>query len=729
MVNNVMTMGHDSRVYHDMMRVVEGHHYDPHQLLGLHDLPQGDRIIRLWRPGAEHVYLELKGEVVEAQRVHEAGFFELRVPGSTEALDYKVYHTSGQLSYDPYAFLPTVGEMDQYLFNQGVHYQLYHVLGGRLAEHQGVLGVKFAVWAPSASTVSLVGDFNHWDGRTNPMRSLGVSGLWELFVPGLQEGEKYKFEILTQQGDRLVKADPYAYSSELRPATASVVADVDRFHWEDDEWMQRRTAEVNQQKPMNIYEVHLGSWRRDHGQFLNYRTLAHQLADYCLDMGYTHVELLPVAEHPLDQSWGYQVTGFYAVTSRFGSPEDFQYFVNHMHKAGIGVLVDWVPGHFPTDAFSLARFDGTHLYEHCDPRQGFHPHWSTNIFNFGRTEVANFLIANALFWLDVMHIDGLRVDAVASMLYLDYGREQGQWIPNCYGGKENLEAIEFIKHMNSVVHQRYPGVLTIAEESTSFSGVSRPVEQGGLGFDLKWNMGWMNDTLRYFSKDSIYRHYHHNDLTFGLLYAFSERFISVFSHDEVVHGKGSLLSKMPGDYWQQFANLRLLLSYQMCQPGKKLLFMGAELGQWNEWSADSQIEWELLQFPIHDGLHQMVKELNHFYLNEPALWQQDFHHEGFEWVDLHDRQNSVVAYLRKGYDRILLCVHNCTPTYHENYYLHHQNVRSLREVFTSDDARFGGSDKHNPHPEIVHNEHGHAVGVRLHLAPLATMIFEIEHHF
>ena len=486
-------------------KLLQTDNHDPHAILGLHHNPAGERVIRLWRPGANQIFLEVFGSIVEAKQVNPAGLFEYAVPENTMAGDYRVYHHGGFLGHDPYAFLPTFGELDLYLFGKGVHYQLYRMMGGRLAVKQGVAGVKFSVWAPAARSVSLVADFNHWDGRVNPMRSLGRSGVWEIFIPGIGEGEKYKFQIKTQSGEVLLKADPIALASELRPLTASVIANTQRMQWNDDTWMQKRVMQKNQPQPMTVYEVHLGSWKKKNGQMLNYREIAQELAVYCLDMGFTHVELLPIQEHPLDESWGYQVSGFYAVTSRFGTPEDFQWFVNHMHEQGIGVILDWVPGHFPTDHFSLGRFDGTCLYEHEDPRQGFHPHWGTYIFNFGRNEVANFLIANALYWFDQMHVDGLRVDAVASMLYLDYGRENGEWIPNQYGSKDNLEAIEFFKHLNSIVHEYFPGVLMIAEESTSFTGITHPVESGGLGFDMKWNMGWMNDTLTYFQKDMLFR--------------------------------------------------------------------------------------------------------------------------------------------------------------------------------------------------------------------------------
>jgi len=703
-------------------KIMRLHHLDehnPHSLLGLHATPDGMKVIRIYRPGAKHVHLEYKGEVVEAQAAGDAGLFEFKVPATTTNRDYRIYHQNGLLAHDPYAFLPAIGDLDQYLFNKGVHYQLFNVMGAKRITHEGVDGVRFTVWAPSAKRVSLVADFNYFDGRVNPMRSLGASGIFELFVPGLKEGEKYKFEIKTQTGQIKVKSDPYGTYSELRPLTASIVADVDSFAWEDWEWMGKRVHQVATPHPVNIYEIHAGSWRKKDGHPLNYRELVQELVPYLAKMGYTHVELMPIQEHPFDESWGYQVSGFYAVTSRYGAPQDFQWFVNYLHQHNIGVILDWVPGHFPTDDFSLARFDGTALYEHEDPRQGYHPHWHTNIFNFGRSEVSNFLIANALFWFEKMHVDGLRVDAVASMLYVDYGREDGQWIPNIYGGRENLEAIEFFKHLNATVHERFPGVLMVAEESTSFTGVTHPVLQNGLGFDMKWNMGWMNDTLRYFSKDMIYRHYHHNDLTFGLLYAFSERFLLALSHDEVVHGKGSLIAKMPGDMWQKFANMRLLHSYQICQPGKKLMFMGGEIGQWNEWWCKSEIEWFLLEYPTHHGLQKMVSELNHFYLQNPALWERDFDPTGFSWVDFSDLENSVISYLRHSERQTLLCVHSFTPNYHEKYFIKLANVKEIQEVFNSDAEKYGGSGKLNQNIEI-------SDGIVVHLAPLSTMIFEVR---
>lgn len=712
--------------YDHMQRIVRNVHHQPHAILGLHSYFNEGKVIRLWRPGATQVFLEVKGSIVEATRIHELGIFEYLVSEETTRNDYRVYHQNGLLAQDPYSFLPSFGELDQHLFGKGVHYELYNQMGGRLTTHEGVSGAKFSVWAPNAKSVSLVGDFNFWDGRANPMRVLGYTGVWELFIPGLVAGEKYKFEIHTQQGIKLLKADPYAISSELRPSTASVLAKIDDYDWKDQQWMEEKKHKSHLSQPVTIYEVHIGSWKMPYGCFMNYRQLAHELAAYCQEMGFTHVELMPIQEHPLDESWGYQVSGFFAPTSRHGTPEDFQYFVDYMHTHHIGVILDWVPGHFPTDEFSLAKFDGSSLYEHADPRQGYHPHWHTNIFNFGRNEVSIFLISNALYWLEKMHVDGLRVDAVASMLYSDYGREEGEWIPNIYGGRENLAAIEFLKHLNSIVRQRCSGAMMIAEESTSFTGVTHDVMQGGLGFDYKWNMGWMNDSLRYFAINPIFRNYHHQDLTFGLIYAFSERFVCALSHDEVVHGKKSLLSKMPGDMWQQFANLRLLLSYMMCQPGKKLLFMGAEIGQWNEWNCKKELEWFLLGFPTHKGIQKMVKDLNHFYLRQPALWEKDFHCETFEWVDFHDIHNCVISYLRKGKNEKLLCVHNFTPQYYSHYFIHTHALEYIEEVFNTDAEEYGGSGKRNAFPETVRNDNGRAIGVRISLAPLATMIFKVK---
>lgn len=692
----------------ELALLAEGRHHDPHRFLGLHKTSTG-QVIRLWRPGAETIYLEVLGQVVEASRVSDLGLFEYVPKEQIGSNDYRIYHRSGLLANDPYAQMPTIGEMDTFLFNKGCHYSLYSVLGANVKK----TGTQFAVWAPNARSVSLVADFNHWDGRLCPMRSMGVSGIWELFVPGIGQGEKYKFEIHTKQGDLRVKSDPMSFYNELRPLTASIVYNVDEYPWRDTEWKKQPLN-----APLNIYEVHLGSWKSYETEFPNYREIAVDLAKYCKEMGFTHVELMPIMEHPLDESWGYQVTGFFAVTSRYGTPADFQFFVDHMHLEGIGVILDWVPAHFPTDDFSLNRFDGTALYEHEDPRKGIHPHWHTAIFNYGRKEVANFLIASALFWLEKMHIDGLRVDAVASMIYLDYGRKAGEWIPNPDGSNFNVEAIEFIKHLNSISHEKHPGALMIAEESSSFSGVTHA---DGLSFDLKWNMGWMNDTLRYFCKDPIYRKFHQNDLTFSLLYTFTEKFMCVLSHDEVVHGKGSLINKMPGPDWQKFANVRLLYSYMICHPGKKLLFMGGEIGQWNEWYCKSNLDWYLLQYHLHQGLFEMVRDLNHFYLKQSPLWQDDFDWYGYEWIDFSDAQNSVISYLRKGGGKSLACAHNFTPEFHAQYWIPLKGAKKIREVFNTDASQYGGSNQLNP--EITTSNEGFMVA----LAPLATMIFEVEY--
>ncbi len=610
------------------------------------------------------------------------------------------------------------GEMDGYLFGKGRHYQLYNVMGGRIKSHEGSDGAAFTVWAPNAKQVALMGDFNDWNGTTHSMKNLGVSGVWEIFVPGLKEGDRYKFAIETQMGQILIKSDPYAYFSEIRPKTASRLFDVDRFVWSDQAWKagQRQDA-----RPLNVYELHLGSWKKG----LNYRELAVEIADYCKKMGFSHVELLPVSEHPLDESWGYQVSGFYAVTSRFGTPEDFQYFVNHLHQEGVGVIIDWVVAHFPKDDFGLAYFDGTALYEHDDDRKKVHPHWKTHIFNYGRHEVSNFLLANSLFWFEKMHVDGIRVDAVSSMLYLDYGREGDDWIPNSYGGKENLEAIEFLKHMNSVVHQFFPHAIICAEESSTFPSLSLPLEWGGIGFDLKWNMGWMNDTLRYFQRDPYFRSYHQNELTFGLLYAFSERFMLILSHDEVVHGKGSLISKMPGDDWQKFAQMRLLYSYMMCQPGKKLLFMGGELGQWEEWNCKGSVAWHLLQHERHLHLQTLVRAINHFYHEHSSLWENDFNDEGFQWIDFHDQKNCVISYLRKGIAERLLCIHHFTPNPLPCYFIPLRSVKKVHEVFNTDATKFGGSGRVNTEVEFVYDNENERIGFNIEIPPLATVIMEV----
>lgn len=695
------------------VQALHGHHcYCPHDFLGLH----GD-IIRTWRPGASELFVEVEGKVHPMDRVDDRGLFALRVPEGTHHHNYRIFHSDGRRTLDPYVFSPSFGEMDQHLFSRGIHYNLYELLGARLCTHEGVAGARVTVWAPNATGVELLCDRTHWRQEL-PMRNLGGCGVWELFVPEMSAGEKYKFAIFTRDGRRLEKTDPAALAFEHRPKSAAIVTDMYGYTWGDDEWMEKRRWTRPLEGPLNIYEVHLGSWRDCGG----YYWMACELAAYCKQMGYTHVELLPITEHPLDESWGYQVTGYFAPTSRFGSFQDFQAFVDTLHRNGIGVILDWVPGHFPNDAFGLAQFDGTYLFEHANPLQRHHPHWGTHIFNLGRAEVSNFLISNAVFWLEHMHIDGLRVDAVASMLYRDYGREGEQWVPNQYGGREDLESIEFLKHLNAIVHQRCPGTLMIAEESSAFPAVTQPVDQGGLGFDLKWNMGWMNDTLSYFEVDPFFRRYHQNKLTFGQMYAYSEKFVLVLSHDEVVHGKCSLLNKMPGDQWQQFANLRLLLSYMTCQPGKKLLFQSGEIGQWNEWNCKSPVEWHLLDHEPNRQLHRMVAELNHIYLANPALYERDHDSSGFEWIDFSDTHNSVLVYLRKASSQTCLCIHNFTPNYHHDYRVPVHGVKRVELLFSSDAADYGGSGKGGQIPSA-------AIGsdyLEIELPPLATLIYTIE---
>ncbi|HYY88421.1 MAG TPA: 1,4-alpha-glucan branching protein GlgB [Chloroflexota bacterium] len=589
-------------------------------------------------------------------------------------------------------------DFDLYLFNEGTHVRVYQKLGAHLTvADDGTHGVFFSVWAPSAEAVSVIGDFNSWDWQATPLQNRGSSGIWEGFVPNLDQGTLYKYSIKPRTSwQRIEKADPYGFASELRPLTASVVWDLDRYTWQDDSWIAQRRERQSFQRPISIYEVHLGSWKRvpETNGFLTYRDLGQQVADYCHDMGYTHVELLPISEHPFDPSWGYQTVGYYAPTSRFGTPDDFKAFVDILHQAGIGVLLDWVPAHFPRDPHGLAWFDGSALYEHADPRQGEHPDWGTKVFNYGRHEVRSFLLSNAVFWVEEYHIDGLRVDAVASMLYLDYSRQEGEWIPNQYGGRENLDAISFLQRMNEVVHTECPGVLTIAEESTAWPQVTRPPYMGGLGFSLKWNMGWMHDTLEYISKEPVHRRWHHHDLTFSLLYAFHENFVLPLSHDEVVHGKASLLHKVPGDPWQQFATLRLLFAYMWGHPGKKLLFQGSDFGQGDEWTEAHSVDWHLLQWPWQRGLQRCVADLNRLYRAEGSLHQVDFDWRGFEWLESHDNENSVFAFLRRGLhpDDCLVVVCNFTPVPRERYSVGVPYGGGWREVLNTDAEMYGGGN-------------------------------------
>ena len=630
-----------------------------------------------------------------------------------------------------YQFPQILTEFDLHLIGEGTHYKNYEKLGAHVREVKGVNGVHFAVWAPNAEAVSVIGDFNKWDGNSHKMRMLGSSGIWEIFIPGLSEAEIYKFNIKSKSGEVLEKADPYAFSSEIRPKSASIVYDIDKYTWNDAKWLSEREHHNALDAPISMYEVHLGSWMRvpeDGNRYLTYRELAKKLAEYVKEMGYTHVQLMPVTEYPLDASWGYQTIGYFAPTSRFGKPEEFMYFVDYMHQNGIGIILDWVPAHFPKDGHGLARFDGTCLYEHADPRKGEHQDWGTLIFNYGRNEVRNFLLSNALFWLDKYHIDGLRVDAVASMIYLDYSRQPGEWIPNQYGGNENLEAIDFLKRFNEVLHSTHPGVLTIAEESTAWTGVSRPTYLGGLGFSLKWNMGWMNDTLRYFSKDPIHRKYEHDNLTFSLLYAFTENFILVLSHDEVVHGKRSLLDKMPGDFQQRFANLRALYGYMYGHPGKKLLFMGGEIGQWWEWNHYESVHWHLLQYESHHGLQRYVRDLNRLYQSEPALYEVDFDYHGFEWIDFRDAEGSIISFIRRGKnpEDFLVFVYNFTPVARMGYRVGVPKGGFYKEVMNSDSGSYWGGNMGN-FGGIWADEmpwHGRAASLSLTIPPLSMVVMK-----
>ncbi|SHI73732.1 1,4-alpha-glucan branching protein GlgB [Thermoclostridium caenicola] len=718
---------------------IQGLNKNPHAVLGMHSL-DGAVVVRVFNPHSQKVTVRdvHSGRCYPMEKTDERGFFEAVIE-APDLFAYQLVHTTtdgaSYTVYDPYAFLPTVSDYDTYLFNQGNHHRIYEKLGCHLREVNGVKGASFAVWAPSAQRVSVVGSFNQWDGRIHQMRMLGSSGVWELFIPGLAPGDLYKYEIKTPSGELYIKADPFAFYAEKPPQTASRVYDMDDYQWHDEEWLAKRAKEPVYDKPVNIYEVHLGSWQQEPDpdpdsetgfRPLSYRQLAERLIPYAKKMGYTHLELLPVMEHPYDGSWGYQVTGYYAVTSRYGTPADFKYFVDKCHENGLGVILDWVPAHFPKDGHGLARFDGTALYEHEDKRKGEHLEWGTHVFNYGRHEVRNFLVANALFWFDKYHVDGLRVDAVASMLYLDYCRKPGEWIPNEYGGRENLEAVEFLRQLNTTVYRYYPNVMMIAEESTAWPKVTAPVHEGGLGFSHKWNMGWMNDFLRYVSMDSVYRKYHQNLITFSLMYAWSENFILVLSHDEVVHGKKSLLDKMPGDYWQKFAGLRGALGYFMGHPGKKLLFMGGEFGQFIEWKYKESLDWHLLGYPMHEKLHDYVADLNHFYLNEPALYQIDSHYDGFEWIDCSDTEHSIVSFIRKGKDwrDMLVFVCNFTPAAHDNYRIGAPLDTVYTEVFNSDLEQYGGSHVVNDRPMKAEPVpwHGKSWSIVLKIPPLATIV-------
>ncbi len=709
--------------------IVGGYHGDPFRILGPHLATDGEGgwEVRAFLPQARTASVLLDGVTVPMARRHPEGVFTAKLAGERRPYRLRLELWDGAIveQEDPYRFGLQLSPFELYLHGEGTHFEAYRTLGAHLTECEGVPGVRFAVWAPNAEVVSVVGEFNDWDTRRHPMR-MRDGGVWEIFLPGVRHGMAYKYFVRSRfHGYRQLKADPYGFAMECPPKSASLVWSLDGYEWQDEAWLEERARRNWLKEPISVYEVHLGSWLRGPGnRWLTYRELAETLVEYVKRMGYTHIELLPVLEHPYYGSWGYQVISYYAPTARYGTPEDFMYFIDRCHQAGIGVIMDWVPGHFPKDAHGLVYFDGTALYEHADPRKGEHPEWGTLVFNFGRNEVRSFLISNALFWLKKYHIDGLRVDAVASMLYLDYGRKEGEWIPNIHGGKENLEAIDFLRQFNIQAH-RVPGAITIAEESTAFGGVSHPVYLNGLGFTMKWNMGWMHDMFDYFSRDPIYRKYHHQNITFSLLYAFTENFLLPVSHDEVVYGKRSLISKMPGDEWQRFANVRAFLAYMYAHPGKKLLFMGQEIGQYEEWNWDTGIRWELLTFDYHRKLQAFVRELNRIYRSEPALYEVDFHWGGFEWVDFHDVEGSIIAFVRRAENRdnFLYFVCNFTPVPRPNYRLGAPRAGFYEEFLNTDAEVFGGSNVGNG--GLVSTEpipsHGHPQSFSLTLPPLAVI--------
>lgn len=718
-----------------LLRIIEARHHDPFEVLGSHRQDDGTATVRAFLPQAERARINEAG--IDLERIPGTDLFAWEGPADqlAEHSHYRVtwYDRQGRVESrcDPYTFGPQLGDFDLHLFGEGRHWHAYRFLGSHRRTVDGVEGFQFAVWAPGAHRVSVIGDFNNWDGRAHPMRVRGGSGVWELFIPDLTPGTLYKYELRDGGGNVHVKIDPYANAFQERPDNACILTAPSSYRWGDAEWLAARAKRDWQHSPISVYEIHLGSWQREaDGSFLNYREIAKRLAAYCTEMGFNYIELLPVTEHPLDASWGYQATGYFAPTARFGAPDDFRAFVDELHKHDIGVLLDWVPAHFPRDTTALAKYDGTALYEHADPRQGEHKDWGTLIFNYGRHEVKNFLLSSALYWLAEYHIDGLRVDAVASMLYLDYSREDGEWIPNKYGGNENLDAVDFLRQLNTVTHEQHPGSLMVAEESTSWPQVSRPTYLGGLGFSMKWNMGWMHDTLSYMQKDPIYRHYHHDLLTFGLLYAFTENFVLPFSHDEVVHGKKSMLDKMPGDAWQKFASLRLLYTFMFTYPGKKLLFQGCEFGQGQEWNFDAEADWYLLERPQHQGIKQIVRDLNQLYQAHPALHEVDFDSAGFEWIDCHDSSQSVLSYLRKSKDgkQIVCCAFNFTPVPRENYRIGVPLPGYYREAMNSDAELYGGSNVGNRggvHAEPV-SWMGRPNSIPLALPPLAGVVMVHE---
>jgi len=725
----------------ELRSLVELTHQSPHTLLGMHPLgDQSGLVIRALLPDAQKVEIapvhEKNKPKLELQRIPNTDIFEAVTTAAKKVYAYDLIVTdkAGQTrrTRDAYSFLPTLGESDLFLFGKGDERKIFDKLGAQLRTIDGVHGTSFAVWAPNAQRVSVVGDFNGWDGRFHALRMLGASGVWEIFIPGVGQGAHYKFEIRDAHGHVKLNTDPFGFFFEVAPKQAAIVWDTKKFSWSDEAWLKKRKERDALRSPMSVYEVHVGSWQKKTAtESWSYRELAKPLSEYVTKMGFTHVEFLPVAEHAFYPSWGYQVTGFYAPTSRFGTPDDFQFLVNALHQAGIGVIVDWVPAHFPRDEWALAKFDGTALFEHEDPRKGAHQDWGTLIFNFGRHEVVNFLVANALYWCERFHIDGLRVDAVASMLYLDYSRKAGEWIPNQYGGRENLEAIEFLKKFNHITQTEFPGVVTIAEESTAWPQVTRPPYIGGLGFTFKWNMGWMHDTLGYFKHEPVHRKYHQNDLTFAMLYHHNENFVLPLSHDEVVHGKGSLITRMPGDDWQKFANLRMLLGYQWLFPGKKLLFMGGEFGQVKEWNENAQLDWWLLGAgPYHAGAQKFVADLNRLYQNSPSLWQADYDHAGFQWIDCNDRENSVLSFLRQTADgkNHTVVILNLTPVPRPNYRVGVPCGGDWKEVLNSDAGVYAGSNQGNYGGVTAQNvsAHGQPQSAEFNLPPLSVIVFQAQ---
>ncbi|GMQ96592.1 MAG: 1,4-alpha-glucan branching protein GlgB [Gammaproteobacteria bacterium] len=710
-----------------LQRIIEARHHDPFSVLGRHT--KGKKaLVRAYLPYARGACIGDGGPDLEP--TNDAGIFEWAGPAKSiprhYLLDWVDHDGQAHSGYDPYSFDQQISDYDLHLFGEGNHWHAWRFLGANHRQVDGIDGVLFATWAPNAERVSVVGNFNRWDGRCHPMCTRGASGLWELFIPGPMPGSHYKFEIRQRDtGVLRLKSDPYAQWCELRPATASRIPASKPYTWDDKAWLEARADSDWLHQPLSVYEIHLGSWRHGaDGEFCDYRTLAHELATYVQDLGFTHIELLPIMEHPFDASWGYQTTGYFAPTSRFGTPDDFKYFVDYLHQQGIGVLLDWTPAHFPKDDFALARFDGSTLYEHEDPRRGEHPDWGTLIFNYGRNEVKNFLLSNALFWLEEMHLDGLRVDAVASMLYLDYSRKAHDWIPNPYGGRENLEAIAFLRQLNVVAHASHPGAVIIAEESTAWPQVSRPVDSGGLGFSMKWNMGWMHDTLEYMKRDSVHKSWHHDRLSFGMLYAWTENFVLPLSHDEVVHGKRSLLDKMPGDEWQRFANLRLLFTYQWTYPGKKLLFMGSEFAQGLEWNSESALEWHLLDYPHHRGMQTLIRDLNRIYRELPALHIHDFESQGFEWLDCNDAQHSILTFIRRHGTAVCVIALNFTPVPHNTMRLGVPQAGKYRVVLNSDSGYYGGSN-YNSGDKFIAKEipaMERPYSIEISLPPLAGLI-------